>query len=452
MAFVDNPTIATLVNHLGMGGLFASPSSPTGYGDPGIGGVSDGTPSQNSSGIKPGASKPNIPEYKNRPYIPRNEDTSSSGRGSRPGGNPVAPGVMDQQTLLSPEVQKLLGQYGVHPTDTPPDPNLFVHNPQAFAKHPVLSGLLEHGMRGLAYAHPGDNFFESLIGGVKGIQEGDAASAQQVNNQLTAPFQQAGLVAQLQHMSDEHATAQATVDYHTQLIKNAQDKIAAARDRAAQAKPVRNPTTGQMMVPQPDPDNPDGPLKWKANDDDLGDPELANKNAFFTHAMNAAAQLHGGDPSQITDEERQAIEDHWLTGQSKAKSAGAIEVRKTPTTSIHIGSGSGRPGAPKIAPGDAKEYSRLTAEQKQINKNISTPVGSYFHDDQGKLIVSGSKAHKAYAEQAQQRLNAIQQRQTEIENSGRSTPSATPQAPPIGTGNPFTQQVTPSTNSNPFRR
>src|SRR6202012_4285884 len=103
-----------------------------------------------------------------------------------------------------------------------PDPNLFVYNPEAFVKHPVLAGLLEHGLRGIAYSHPGLNFFQSLVGGVRGIQEGDAASAQQQNNQLEAPFRQASEVASLQHLGDEHQSAIALQGYHKAMSDAAQ--------------------------------------------------------------------------------------------------------------------------------------------------------------------------------------------------------------------------------------
>src|ERR1700744_539716 len=140
MAFIDNPIISALGSSLGLSPLFAAAGSPT---------DSSGETPAPAPTVKPGVTKQNIPPYRNRPYIPRNE--SGSAGGVLPGGQipSAAPGVMDYDTLQSPEVQKLLGQYGVHPTDTPPDPNLFVHNPEAFVKHPVLAGLLEHGLRGI---------------------------------------------------------------------------------------------------------------------------------------------------------------------------------------------------------------------------------------------------------------------------------------------------------------
>jgi hypothetical protein len=423
MAFIDNPTISALGASLGLSPLFAAAGSPTPEGD-----------SVTTPPVRPGVSKPNQPEYRNRPFIPRNEMGSSGGVG--PGGNqPVAPGVMDQATFQSPEVQKLLGQYGVHPTDTPPDPNLFVHNPEAFVKHPVLSGLLEHGLRGLAYSHPGANFLQSLAGGVRGIQEGDAASAQQENNQLTAPFQQAGMVADLQHKADEHRSADALIGYHTALAANASDKIANQKQRMALAIP-RKTTSGQMETLQPDPDNPDE-LKWQV-DDSLGrDEEMFNKNAYFSHALNAAALKHGGDPNQITDEEHATIAQGWNEMQSESKSAGARSVAKIPRTTVHVG-GSGSAGTPgKFTDAQKAALKELDRQEAATTKALSTAQnGSIAHDDTGTLLVPGSTPHKAYLKKLQGQLQTIQSQRNSL--VGGSTPSTETQ-PAAPSGNPFRQ-------------
>jgi hypothetical protein len=432
MGFIDNPIISALGAQLGLGGVFAAAGSPPdGYGDPGIGGAAPGA----STPMKPGASKPNIPEYRNRPYIPRNENPGGQ-RGVGPGsGLPsVAPGVMDQATFESPEVQKLLGQYGVHPTDTPPDSNLFVHNPEAFVKHPVLSGLLEHGLRGLAYSHPGMNFLQSLVGGVRGIQESDTASAQQQNNQLTAPFQQAGMVAQLQKDADAHTSAQSLSNYHEAMAKVAGTNAQTRAERLSAIPPRKN-ALGQQLVAEEDPDNP-GKLKWTV-DPSLGeDPEAVNKAAYFNKAEEALTTLHHGDASQITPEERQHVETQWLTGVSNAKSSGARSVKAIPSTSIHIGSGGTGSSTPKLTPQQTYQLRELDRQEAQINKQIaSSQKGGVQYNEKGDLLVPGSAKHKAYLSELQTKLETVR--------AGRQAIT--------GGGTPQAQPSTPQTNSNPFR-
>jgi hypothetical protein len=466
MGFIDNPVINALGNQLGLGGVFASAratngsgSLPPGYGDPGIGGVTPGASpnapvmAQNSPPPKPGRSTPNVPEYKNRPYIPRNESPSSQRTGGTGGGIPsAAPGVMDYETLQSPEVQKLLGQYGVHPTDTPPDPNLFVHNPEAFVKHPVLSGLLEHGLRGLAYMHSGTNFLDSLSGGVRGIQESDAASAQQQNNQMTAPFQQAGLAAQLQHQTDEHNSSIALQQYHEAMAKANGENAETRRMRLAAVPPRKN-AVGQMETLQEDPDTP-GKFKW-AIDPDLGeDEQTANKQKFFEHGTNALAALHGGDPAQITDEERATLQSHWDMAQHAAAVHNADARDRT---SIQVGAGhdaarmnsAGRSGAGggKVNPATKQEILNLNQEEKNIRSQIKG-TGMTTFDDKGQLVIKGSDDYPRLVAQKNQRLTQIQQRRDELTKSMNTGPAPTAPSNP----NPLTvTPAAPTGNANPFR-
>jgi hypothetical protein len=474
MAFIDNPIIASLGAQLGLSGVFnnARTSSGSGvipgYGDAGVGGVTPGPISpqttnpqppqmaDNQPPPKPGASKPNVPEYKNRPYIPRNEATGAGATKSSAGAQPVTPGVMDYNTLQSPEVQKLLGQYGVHPTDTPPDPNLFIHNPEAFVKHPVLAGLLEHGLRGLAYTHPGGDFLQSLAGGVRGIQESNAASAQQQNSQMTAPFQQAGLVAGLQHQSDEHDSSVALQNYH-QAMAAANGENAETRRLRLQAVPPRKNAVGQMETLQEDSDTP-GKFVWKV-DPDLGqDRQIANRQDFFEHGTNALAALHGGDPSQITDEERATLQSHWDMAQHAASvhntdsrnQTSSDNNKRTNSTRLGIhntpGAGGSGGGGGKISAGDKQELQNLKIEEGNIGKQLKGN-GTYTVGDDGKPIILGTKAHQSLMATKQKRLNDIQARRQAITSKYQNGGAPSTPAP---NQNPFTQA--PAASSNPFRQ
>lgn len=436
MSFIDNPVISSLGNALGMGGLFdemsgAAASAP----DP-------------SPTPKPGVTKPNIPEYKNRPYIPRNEEgTRGVTPGAPGGGNPTMPGPMSQDTLNDPGVSKLLGQYGVTPSQAPPDPNLFIHNPAAFQHHPVLAGMVERGLGGLAYAHEGNNFLQSLIGGVKGMQEYNAASAQQVNSQLMAPFQQADAVADLQHKSDLHNAALDEIKYHEGQLANAKAGQATKAARLAAIPPRPNKSTGEMMTLQGDPDDPDT-LQWKPAPELGQDEELANKNAYFQHATAAAqaANRAAGKAEDLTDDQRSTIASHWAEQQSVAKSAGARSVRRIPTTHIGSGSSSGdKPG--KLTDVQKSQISALNKEEATINQSIShaSDLSKPVYDDNNRPLMSPS-ARVPYVASKRARLSAIQSQRNQILNTG-SPPDQQAPAPPTNQ-NPFT---TPPSNSNPFR-
>src|SRR5882762_2515768 len=129
--FSNNPLIATLGSAVGLGDTFADASSSEAAANPTVA----------PAAVKTGASHPNIPEYKNRPYIPQNESRG----GVRPGANGLPPevGMMDPATLQNPQVKALLGQYGVDADAVHPNPNVFLTNPAAYNKHPIIANAIE---------------------------------------------------------------------------------------------------------------------------------------------------------------------------------------------------------------------------------------------------------------------------------------------------------------------
>lgn len=419
MAFIDNPIISALGNELGLGGVFAAAS-----GQP-----PDNTASpEGSYPVKPGMSKPNIPPYRNRPYIPRPETQGRTG-GVSPGGAPeVAPGTMDPSTLQDPNVRAMLGQYGVTPSTTPPDPNLFLHNPQAFANHPVLSGLLERGLEGLAYSHPGGNFLQSLVGGVQGMGQANAARAEQVNAQTMAPVQQAQQIAGLQKLGDEHQTAQAEIQYHQAMAKAATQNSETRRDHAAAIPPRKN-TDGTSSTWNPDTD------KWEV-DSSLGvDQEMAHKNAYYVGAAHdLAAKKYNGDLTQLTGQDHANIIANFEKQQSLAKGASSqlVEGQRAATTLKAAGIRAGGEG--KISPKDKLQYQDLNSQDAELGRrlNEATNAKSLLTDESGNLVVPGSKAHKAYLGRLQARRANVQAAKQAITGGG-----SIPAAPTLSPNNPF---------------
>jgi len=429
MAFIDNPVIAGLGEQLGMGAMFDSmragnpspdPTAPTSV-DP---------PAQQTE--KPGKSAPNVPEYKNRPYIPRVLGGNVGGvRPGVQGGLPTEPGTMDPATLQNPNVRALLGQYGVTPSTTPPDPNLFLHNPQAYANHPMLAGMLERGLESLAYSHPGANFLQSFTGSLRGNQEADAARGAQYNAQAMAPVQQALAIQNLQKGSDEHADKQSEMEFRL-----AQAKHLAAGDLTKSQRlflQTKQRPDGSYVTPT-DEDANGNPTGWKVNPDLGTDYAAQNKQAYYQHAINAAAALHGGDPSQITDEERAAIDQHWAEAQSLGKGAAAIQIGAGhDAASIKKAgiSASTKPGNSKMNPADAAEYQTNVKQDAALTSRLNalSDTGKVYQDENGNMLVGTSKKRTAYIQQVQAQQAALRARQQEIlrkYRSGNSSPDNTP--------------------------
>lgn len=217
--FTDNPLIGSMYHALGMGGLLpgnAAPAAATGATPP--------------PKVAPGRSKPNIAPYRNRPYIARLIDPRMESRGVQPGGvgmlgNPEET-MMDPNTLRSPEVQALLGRFGVQTTGGY-DPNLFMHNQDFNTNHPKIAGAMEGALSGLAFTQGGNTIGESLSNVARGMMESQGAHAEHINAQLMAPFQQAQGIALLQNEAGQMDERQASIahmqsmsDYYAQMAKN----------------------------------------------------------------------------------------------------------------------------------------------------------------------------------------------------------------------------------------
>lgn len=406
MAFIDNPVISALGKAIGLGPLFG-----------------EATPA-----IKPAASKPNIPNYRERPYIPRNMGGPSNAGGVQPGGStPITPGAEDAGAYADPGVQRLMAQFGVHPSDQQPDPNLFIHNPEAFQKHPVAAGLLERGLEGLEFSHPGTNFLQSLVGGVRGMGEANAARAAQVNSQIDAPLVQAQRVAALQHLSDEHNTAVDNIDYHKGLLDVSRQNAQTKEDRLS-------------MVP-PRSAGPGRPQKvWDGNGwvDDPNfkpDPQASNKNAFFDGALSKLITAHGGNPDLVTPEERAGIEQQWQTILSRGRGASAEERTKQTERGKNSRKGGGGSNAPgKLDDVKKSQLKDLDHGDKTDEDAIKASSNRGFAiDENGKRLIVGSDGYRGWLSRTNSRKEARQRQRDSIRGGGAPAPAA----PQYSADNPY---------------
>jgi hypothetical protein len=190
MAFINNQLIGSIAGAIGLGHIIPGA-------DP---------------AVAAGHSPQNNPSYKDRPYTPRNMSLPDpSARGAVGSGTPVAPGEMDPSDQNNPTVADLLNHFGVHPLQQV-DPHLFIHNAQAWANHPIMSGVLDGLLSGAANTKSGDTIGENISNVAQGIAATHAQQAAQVNTQIQAPMQQAMQVAQLQDEVGKQKLNSAQVD------------------------------------------------------------------------------------------------------------------------------------------------------------------------------------------------------------------------------------------------
>lgn len=222
ISFVDNPLVQAIGSHLGMDGLFASKAA---------------SPAPAAATPPPPPKAPPVNEVskvRESKAVRQSYPRAAGGRGLGTGGGGQGgvgmnlPGVMSPDTLMHPAVQQLLGQYGVSPdqlSDTVKNanPNLFVTNPSAFEKHPVMAGLLERGLEGLAFTKGGDTIGENLSNVAQGVLNSQAARADKYNNQLMMPFQQASAVAGLKGEAARQQFEAAQAQRDQALVKHYAD-------------------------------------------------------------------------------------------------------------------------------------------------------------------------------------------------------------------------------------
>lgn len=201
-SFIDNPVVSSLASSLGLGGLTQAGSNPL---------VSSAAPAV-APKVTPTHSQPNQPEYKQaRFFDPRTPQSPGGFRGS--GAMPTEPGAMSPDVQNSPTVSDLLNHFGVHPQQSV-DPGLFIHSQDAWANHPVVSGILDGLMGGLANTRGSDTLGEGLSNVAQGLAATHDQKVAHINAQLQMPYQQAMTVASLQDQASKQAQEEAQQKYN----------------------------------------------------------------------------------------------------------------------------------------------------------------------------------------------------------------------------------------------
>lgn len=425
MSFSDNPLIATLGSAIGLGDTFADASLAAGNQA-----AAAASPTVAPAAVVPkGVSAKNVPEYKNRPYIPQNE-----GRGVGPGataiGLPPEVGMMDPDTLQNPTVQHLLGQYGVDASNVHPNPNVFLTNPAAYNRHPVIANAIERGLEGFANYQPGVDTASTISNVARSVLGANAMRAQAVNAQVQAPFQTAQAIGNLQmnqlqqqNINSEMANRQA-MQQHYQNVDDTNDFY---KTESLRLRDEHNKATAATSAAKID------PYTRMAND-------LTDLNT------QAWAQKNGKDVSEIPPDVRAAIVQDAAQRASMAKAAGA-NAGKHITADATVTAAGIRAGATTNAAsiransagagggtGNKQAQNEIKQHQAAINKMDSHGAGTVFVDpDTGKFLNPGSARWNAVRKSHVDRINQL--------SGGQSpqTQSAPVQAPSSSGGNPFRQ-------------
>lgn len=432
--FTDNPLIATLGSALHLGDVFGDASAANSG--------ASAAPTVNPNAVqKPGASKPNIPEYKNRPYIPQNENRGV-GSGQQRGAMGLPPEVaqMDPATLQNPQVQALLQHFGVNAGNVQPNPNVFLQNPAAYQNHPVIANAIERGLEGFANYQPGVDTAGTISNVARSVLGANAMRAQAVNAQLQQPFNAASQVAALQNQQLQQQNVQSEIagrqalgahyaqsdanmqQYHQDLLDLKQQSIEASNQRAAgRQTPERIQYDTAIAA---------GKAKWAADND--ADPEDAPPSVLAQISSDAAKQ----------------ISTNKATGSNIGRNITAnasitnTNTRAGVSRQNNIDNNANRPGGTN----DTKfATAQLKVIQSKISKMDAHGKGTMFQDPKdGTYLAPGQPRWNAV-------YNDLKQQETNLTNQIKGGPNAN-----IPARQPATTQTAPQTApsspaQNPFR-
>ena len=417
MAFIDNPIIASIGSAIGLGPMFNSISGgggdPSPAAEPPSPQVPPGASPPQARMVPPGKSKPNIPPYRNRPYVPRN--ISGGGAGAARGGPEMADqtAMMNQDTLNHPEVQELLGKFGVDPNSGSIDPHLFIHSAGLWDSHPHLAGALEGALTGAAFTRGGATVGESISNVLQGQLEGQAAHAQHINAQLMAPFAQAHQVAQLQNDS-------AMIDEHKAQIQH-------MSDMANYYKQIANN---------------------KDEEADIKREAQTQLDAYRSRQLDLESQLNDvkTDPIRVL---QQKVQDKWTKGMiEKYGSEDNIplqeilrfqhsQMQEVGRDKMGIRYDEFRPNSGN-AEGDKKTSNQLGVLKDaydHVDSQLKTAMDDtkVIQDESGRMLAPGSAARSAYVGKLKTQRDSIDHQRRKIagiEDETSPAPTNTPQAAP----------------------
>lgn len=410
-SFVNNPLVASLGGALGLGPILGEAADMDGA-----------NPGADPQAPKPAASKPNVPMYKTRPYVP---PLLHAGGGVRPGVGTTAPAgaTMDPAVLQNPGVQALLGQFGVSTEDTHPDGHLFIHNPEAFQNHPVIAGMLENGLSGLAaYQGTGRDTAETVGNIARSVLGADAMHAAQYNSQVQAPFQAAAQIAGLQKASLDQKNVQSEIDTRAQLANDKdyyQTQVIGAREDAIAAR-------------------------QQAHDAGL-DPEIAGKQLYYQNAKAALVKQYGSE-DKIPPAAILKLADNWRSSKDVAHQEAVQTTANARTTAAGISASARAQKIDQHLSTNDPEYKSLKDQYSRVDKEYSAmqnapPAASRTID--GKQVMKGSTAWRNYLGQIAQRRSTLDsQLKNKINTTGQAMDANGGALPPTAPS---------GVNTNPFR-
>lgn len=423
--FLNNPLVGAIGTHLGLAGLIDGDAGGDfmGEGGPGSGPPPSGqNPSAPPPAPKPGKSNVNPQEnreFRQHALMPK---SGAAQRGSSPDASRFMgglPGVMSPDVLMHPDVQALLGRYGVTPqhiqdTVNNTDPNLFIHNPAAFQKHPILANGIERALEGLAFTHGSSNAGEAMTNIAQGILGAHAARVSQVNNQLMMPFEQAQQVANLQKDANADDRAKSQQDWEQKREQHIDDQNAHWQDQTNMLR-----------------DYHDQLVQTKAAHDQLVNRLSQRKvplNANGIKAWQQAVQEAGGEdkvPEEVMDGIYQDVRNRAAIPKVFAPRVPSITGQITPKDTFNDQAA-------------ALKDSAKSADDDLHSFESSLRSGT-AQDENGKMIIAGSKS----AASARAKYQAARDKAKQaLHDHLNSAPNVTPMSIP-GTG------MTPKkTNSN----
>lgn len=419
MAFLDNPLMASLASAVGLGGLTNGGAQPA---------VSAATPTVTPK-VAPKASAPNQPEYKQARFFDPRSPGGSGGSGA-PGQMPTEPGALSPDVQNNPTVMDLLQHFGVHPQQQI-DPGLFIHNANAWANHPVMSGVLDGLMSGLANTKGSDTLGQGLSNVAQGLEETHDQKIQHINAQLMMPYQQAMTVASLQDQASKQSQEEAQQQYNR--------SHAAYMDNVLGARQVQTQTQvgGREAVAQTNADAKVAAVAAKPNKLDQ-DPVFQGELAKVTKGRDLSAQ-----PATQDEREQAALSAGSKTSVSKAagtiatshQTVGDKQAVKETQSGGSANAGANAPGAMT-----AERKAQLAASEQDIRAMDANK--GYVAGDPSKgepaVIIKGTPLYQSKRQALVDKRNSL---------LGTSSPPATPSTPPVTHRyNPATQKIEAVTN------
>lgn len=245
MSFINNPVVSSLAGAIGLGGLTSQGSNPL---------VASAAPSV-APKVTPTHSQPNQPEYKQARFF---DPRTPQGAGGQGGGTMAQePGAMSPDVQNNPTVMDLLQHFGVHPQQEI-DPGLFVHNADAWRNHPVMSGVLDGLLGGLANTKGSDTVGEGLSNVAQGLAATNDQKIAHTNAQLMMPYQQAMTVASLQDQAGKQSLQEAQQkeaisrsNYYDDLLDANQRKVQTTADAGVKKAQITANGRAAMQAAKP---------------------------------------------------------------------------------------------------------------------------------------------------------------------------------------------------------